>query len=278
MASASRSLLHRAASVGLGSVPARALSLSVGRVLPVVTYPADVLRRVCERVHKEDIQPDAHAVGAAAPDEAAESASSGSSAPPLASTTLSAGAAPGSPPSPPGPPALAPWLQELVEAMLATVEFQDGLGLAAPQVGSTARVFVMRRPKKLAAGASGEFEVCINPEMSAGDKERVGPEACLSVPDYVAFVRRAHSISARWTDETGRRRKETLTGLPAVVFQHELDHLDGVLLLDREVPGLVGTAAAKEAERRYDEDLRRFYPEARARRRGSLDKEAVDAV
>ncbi|KAA0155153.1 hypothetical protein FNF27_07213 [Cafeteria roenbergensis] len=229
--------------------------IASGRVLPIVTYPAAVLREVCPLVPKEDY-------GGGGAGGVPASASEGAEAPP--------------------PPALAPWLDELVNNMRATLAFQDGMGLAAPQVGVSARVFVMRRCRKLQR-ARGEpltrrsFEVCINPRVRrAGEREDIGSEACFSLPQYDAFVRRPYTISAEWVDETGTKRRETLQGLPAVVFQHELDHLDGVLILDKEVPGIAGTPAAAEAERRFDEGLERHYPSPLHRRQGAAPSRVDD--
>jgi len=218
-----------------------------GRVLPLVFYPEAVLREACPPVHKEDIGAPERGVGN----------SSG----------------------PPPPPSLAQWLQELVSNLRATASFHDALGLASPQIGATARVFVMRRPYKLLAPGSApgrSFEVCINPKVrSAREREAVLPEGCLSLPAYEAFVRRPHTVSAEWTDETGRLRRETLQGLPAAVFQHELDHLDGVLIVDREISGMAGTRAAEEADRRYDEELERHYT---GKRRAGSSKPRPDDV
>jgi len=226
-------------------------SVHRGKILPIVTYPSPVLREECGAVPREDF-------GAVAfPLEGGEGA-------------------------PPPPPALAPWLDELVRNMRATVAFQDALGLAAPQVGVKTRVFVMRRPKTLLPQGSTQtsFEVCINPRVrNSKDREIVFPEGCLSIPAYEAFVRRKHTITAEWFDEGGAKRTAVLQGLPAAVFQHELDHLDGVLLLDREILDMRGTPAAGEADRRFDEELERHYiverPASRSRR-GRRDHVHVD--
>jgi peptide deformylase len=168
--------------------------------------------------------------------------------------------------------------------MRATAHFHDALGLAAPQIGVTARIFVMRRPKQMLADRglrprTTSFEVCMNPEvLRSTDRESLSPEACLSLPGYDAFVRRKHVITAQWVDEHGTKRKETLRGLPAAVFQHELDHLDGVLLVDREITDVANTAAATEAEQRYDDELDRHYPRAARRAPAPSAQVPVDRV
>jgi peptide deformylase len=217
-----------------------------GRVLPIVTYPSPSLRDECAAVPKDD----------------------------YLSSALQANAD-----GPPPPPSLAPWLDELVKNLRATATFQDALGLSAPQVGAKARVFVMRRPRSLMppSATTTSFEVCINPVVrSAKDREIIFPEGCFSVPAFESYVRRKHTITAEWVNEHGEARRAVLQGLPAAVFQHELDHLDGVLLLDRELLDVRGTAVADEADRRADEEFRRhFIAERPASKARSTRKESV---
>ncbi|KAA0155154.1 hypothetical protein FNF27_07212 [Cafeteria roenbergensis] len=149
--------------------------------------------------------------------------------------------------------------------MRATIMAKGGMGLAAPQVGVSARVMVMRRTCKLQRQrgddlAARSYEVCINPRvLHAEAEEVVGPEGCYSVPGHVAFVSRPGAITVEWLDETGTRVSDTLCGVPAVVFQHELDHLDGVLILDKDISGIAGTPEGAEASRRFTESLNRHY-------------------
>lgn len=89
------------------------------------------------------------------------------------------------------------------------------------------------------------FHVCINPtiiDRSAASEYVV--EGCLSLPDIATLVRRSRRITVAWTDVDGTERRALLEGLPAVVFQHELDHLDGVVQTDREVKTLPPPGAA----------------------------------
>ena len=102
--------------------------------------------------------------------------------------------------------------------------------------------------------APSRFLVCIDPAItSRGQATAIGVEACLSLPDAMALVRRHCDITVAYTDAvTGERVEEALGGLPAVVFQHELDHLDGILLPDRQLTraSLAMAAIARGAEQR----------------------------
>ncbi len=114
---------------------------------------------------------------------------------------------------------------ELIDAMLATMEAAGGLGLAAPQVGESVRVFVARVEDRTLALA--------DPEVVRAEGEVVDTEGCLSVPGVIAEVPRAASVTVRGKNRRGRRVTIQADGLLARVIQHEVDHLDGVLFLDR---------------------------------------------
>lgn len=125
------------------------------------------------------------------------------------------------------PDAVAPLIADMFDTMYAA----PGRGLAAPQVGLLARIFVMDPTWK--DGEKTPF-VCINPVITAASEdERVGEEACLSIPDVSADVRRPSEITLAYTDQNGTRREERLTGFAATCAQHELDHLDGLVIFDR---------------------------------------------
>ena len=120
--------------------------------------------------------------------------------------------------------------------MLATVTSpeQDGVGIAAPQVGIGRRIAAIQRFDK-----DGEpFEVYPNIRVTAkrGEPES-GPEGCLSVPGRRGNVLRWQDIDISYSSTaTGRDTTETVRGFTAVIFQHETDHLDGVLYIDKLVP------------------------------------------
>ena len=126
-----------------------------------------------------------------------------------------------------------PLYAELSAKMLATVTSpeQNGVGIAGPQVGILRRIVAVQRFDK-----EGEpFEVYPNIRIVAtrGEKEP-GGEGCLSVPDRRGTVLRWRDIDIRYTDPaTGRDTTERIEGFTAVIFQHETDHLDGVLYIDK---------------------------------------------
>lgn len=124
-------------------------------------------------------------------------------------------------------------LQALVDDMLETMYAASGRGLAAPQVGSRLRVFVMDIGWK--EGASAPL-IMVNPEVTPLLRALVtGPEACLSIPGQVSQVPRAPRVVARWQDRDGNCHTRQFDGIAAICLQHEADHLDGVLCIDREI-------------------------------------------
>ena len=119
----------------------------------------------------------------------------------------------------------------LVEDLLETMYHAPGRGLAAPQIGVMRRVFVMDATWK--EGTPSPV-VCINPEIiSFGDQVAEGGEGCLSIPGVSARVMRATTVRMVWTDLDGVRHDQELTGFAALCAQHEYDHLDGLVTLDR---------------------------------------------
>lgn len=128
----------------------------------------------------------------------------------------------------------------LAELMVATVTHpsQDGVGIAAPQVGINRRIVAVQRFDK-----EGEpFEVYPNIRIVwASDSVALGPEGCLSVPDRRGEVKRSQEIVIEYADmkaassakDTIPMVRDTVSGFTAVIFQHEVDHLEGVLYIDR---------------------------------------------
>ena len=123
-------------------------------------------------------------------------------------------------------------LETLCRRMLATVNDpeNEGVGIAAPQVGLLRRMVAVQRYDKEGA----PFEFFLNPEIveMLGEKEP-GGEGCLSIPDFRGEVMRAQSIVLKYRDIGFVEHTETVEGFTAVIFQHEVDHLDGVLYIDR---------------------------------------------
>jgi peptide deformylase len=123
-----------------------------------------------------------------------------------------------------------PAIRQLVDDMLQTMYAAPGIGLAAPQIGVAQRVFVI----DLSVGrTSGEVIVMINPEFVERDGTQIEEEGCLSLPGFSASVLRPARVVCRGRDRDGRERSIEGTGLLARAFQHEMDHLEGRLFLDR---------------------------------------------
>ncbi|MEI3416113.1 MAG: peptide deformylase [Christensenellaceae bacterium] len=120
---------------------------------------------------------------------------------------------------------ITPHILTLLDDMAETMAFAEGVGLAAPQVG------VLRRIVVVDVG-EGLIEL-INPEILEVSGEQTGPEACLSCGDRRGIVTRPSFVRVRALDRTGTLREYTGEGLLARAFCHELDHLDGVLFLDK---------------------------------------------
>ncbi len=117
-------------------------------------------------------------------------------------------------------------LLRLTEEMLVTMREREGVGLAANQVGRLRRVLV--------AGIEEDEYVLINPVIEArSDETEVLPEGCLSIPGILVDVERPVAVTVSGQDEAGKEIRFEAEGLLARVFQHEIDHLDGVLILDR---------------------------------------------
>lgn len=122
-------------------------------------------------------------------------------------------------------------IRTLAMEMLQTMYSNDGIGLAAPQVGVNKQVIVIDVNLK---EEDVPPLVLINPELiSWGGAIVVGEEGCLSVPDVFLDVQRPDEVTVAFRDEDGRPQKLTTNGLLARVIQHELDHLNGVMFVDR---------------------------------------------
>jgi peptide deformylase len=130
----------------------------------------------------------------------------------------------------------APATQRLIDDMIETMREHAGAGLAANQIGLPVRVAVIevdhnpRYPYKPPI----PLHVIVNPQIEPVDDELVEiNEGCLSVPDLRGVVPRHVTIRVRWLDRDGEEHEEIKRGLTAGTFQHEVDHLDGILFLDR---------------------------------------------
>jgi peptide deformylase len=120
--------------------------------------------------------------------------------------------------------------QRLIDDMIETMYAAPGIGLAATQIGVPQRIFVV----DLSVGrASGDLVVMVNPEFIEREGTQLEEEGCLSLPGFNASVLRPQRVVCRGLDRDGRERTIEATGLLARAFQHELDHLEGTLFVDR---------------------------------------------
>ncbi|MED5262052.1 MAG: peptide deformylase [Myxococcota bacterium] len=122
--------------------------------------------------------------------------------------------------------------RELAAEMCQVMYDEPGIGLAAPQIGEPIRLIVVDTEWG-EEGAERDALVVVNPEISEPEGNIVWNEGCLSVPDYNADVERAERIRLTGLDLDGNPIEEHAEGLRAVCFQHEIDHLDGILFIDR---------------------------------------------
>lgn len=136
-----------------------------------------------------------------------------------------------------------PNLEELVKAMSKVMFTKGGIGLAAPQVGVSKRILLMGTPEKLIA--------CVNPELVSGTGEIQDIEGCLSFPGLWLHVKRYEKVVARYQNIKGETKTEEFEGLMARVFQHELDHLNGVCFVSH-----VGKLSLQLAQKRRKKNLR----------------------
>ena len=132
-----------------------------------------------------------------------------------------------------------PWMRALVADMVDTLKDYGGIGLAAPQVGESVRLAIIEfagGPTRYGELESMPLTVFVNPVIEVLDPAAQGYwEGCLSVPGLRGFVERPQHVSITYTTEDREQRKVVLRGFPATVFQHEFDHLDGKLFVDRLV-------------------------------------------
>jgi len=147
----------------------------------------------------------------------------------------------------------APHVRELIEDLIETMLDLDAgaVGLAAPQVGRAERLFVMHSRPSPRYPDAPVIAPCgiINPElMSVSQSTILGWETCYSMLGYGGMVPRAVSINVRWTDAGGATIERELAGLPARVFLHELDHLDGIMFFER-LNSIRDLVSVKERER-----------------------------
>ena len=133
-----------------------------------------------------------------------------------------------------------PLTQQLIDDMLETMYQAPGIGLAAPQVGIGKRIIVVHVGED-----DGPF-VVVNPVLTDFEGESVATEGCLSIPGTIGEVTRAEKCTVSGLDRKGKKFRLETEGLLARCFQHEVDHLDGILILDKATD--IREAVAVEAD------------------------------
>ena len=158
-------------------------------------------------------------------------------------------------------------LQKLINDMIETMREANGVGLAAPQVDYAYRLTVIESLPHLdddgnEIEGSRELFVIVNPEIVWKSRDMVdGIEGCLSIPGYVGEVSRHESIRVRAQDRYGKKIRLRLHGWTSRIFQHEIDHLNGVLYIDKLTdPNYFWTDEEFRAMQEEDEDVQRDVP------------------
>ena len=125
-------------------------------------------------------------------------------------------------------------LQTLVDDMVETMRVAPGVGLAAPQVDVPLRVIVVEFGDEEDESVPLKLFIVVNPEITRFSKEQVtGTEGCLSIPDFVGDVDRSVSVVVKGMNRRGQPLRIKSSGWLARIFQHEVDHINGVLFIDR---------------------------------------------
>ncbi|MEG4939305.1 peptide deformylase [Microcoleus sp. F4-D5] len=127
-------------------------------------------------------------------------------------------------------------IQELIDSLISTVQHAHGVGIAAPQAAQSDRLFIVASRPNLRYPQAPHMEptAMINPRIVAASTETVKDwEGCLSIPGIRGLVPRSRAIEIEYTSRDGQLHRQELTDFVARIFQHEHDHLDGIVFLDR---------------------------------------------
>lgn len=126
-------------------------------------------------------------------------------------------------------------LQSFFVTLKRMMRNHDGVGLAAPQVGENIRIIATTQRER--TGKKNKYlgeTIMVNPVIIDASKEMISAEeACLSVPDVFGYVKRHKSVVVQYLDQKGNKQKKKLKDFNATIIQHEIDHLDGVLFVDK---------------------------------------------
>ena len=125
---------------------------------------------------------------------------------------------------------ITPEIKELIENMIETMYADEGVGLAAPQIGESIRLICVDQtgPEK-----KEDLRVPINPEIVESEGEVESEEGCLSCPEFSGKIKRKESVKVEALDENGKEVCIETDGFLSIVLQHEIDHLDGITIADR---------------------------------------------
>jgi peptide deformylase len=150
-------------------------------------------------------------------------------------------------------------LADLSARMLELMREHRGVGLAAPQVGRGVRMFVMNATQQ-----PGDDRVYVNPELIDPSGAETAEEGCLSIPGINCDVERSQSVILRARDLEGNPVEERATGYLARIWQHEVDHLNGVLITDRM--GVAARMLARRALKELEEKYAQQHPAAKSKK------------
>jgi peptide deformylase len=151
-------------------------------------------------------------------------------------------------------------LSQLALRMIELMKEARGVGLAAPQVGQNIRLFVMNP-----TGEEEDIRIYVNPILTEAEDEEEGEEGCLSLPNITAKVWRSKRLRLQAQDLQGHPIEETADGYIARIWQHETDHLNGTLILDRMGPvaRLACRRILKELQQKWDDE----HPDQKKKKR-----------
>lgn len=129
-------------------------------------------------------------------------------------------------------------LKSLIVDLIETLHHSPGVGLAAPQIGVLKKVSVidirlLKQKKSKAPLINHGQIILVNPVLRSGEGEQIPREGCLSIPEFLGNVRRFNKVTVDFRDELGNQKTLETEGFEALAFQHEIDHLNGKLFLDR---------------------------------------------
>lgn len=142
-------------------------------------------------------------------------------------------------------------LHQLLDDMYETMLAKKGVGLAAIQIGVPLRVIIINLPDENGEQKREDLIEAINPEILKKDGEIKFKEGCLSVPEFYSDVDRAESIEVEFYDRFGNKKRVNAVGYLAVAFQHEIDHLNGQLFIDR-----ISILKRKKFEKEFKKSLK----------------------